>query len=178
MDDWLNKHTQIKLGLFSIIGAFLVTFSNLICIPWELTMYGESERMAIYGAYLFRLVYFVGVIGLLLEFNLQGVNFFSFVKRFWGNLGIVAGAYLLFALICHLLDVQKIDCSRYSVYIQFLVVFVFSLFFGHLLAHTVNVLAAVLFTFSKFAGHVELFTGNLCLDKLKCFLKAFVLNLL
>lgn len=134
MDDWLNKHTQVKLGLFSVIGAFLVTFSNLICIPWELTMYGEWERMSVYGTYLFRLVYFVGVIGLLLEFNVQGANFLSFAKRLWGNLGIVAGAYLLFALICHLFEIQKIDCARYSVYIQFLVVFVFSLFFGHLLA--------------------------------------------
>ena len=43
--EWLYHHTQIKLGVFSVIGAFLVTFSNLICIPWEMTFYDESEYM-------------------------------------------------------------------------------------------------------------------------------------
>lgn len=69
-----------------------------------------------------------------LEFNLRGLKYFSFWKRFWGNFAIVAGSYLLFALICKLFDVSKIDCTRYSVYVQFLVVFVFSLFFGHIMA--------------------------------------------
>ena len=132
--EWLYHHTQIKLGVFSVIGAFLVTFSNLICIPWEMTFYDESEYMNIYGAYLFRLLFFIGVIWVLLEFNLRGLKYFSFWKRFWGNFAIVAGSYLLFALICKLFDVSKIDCTRYSVYVQFLVVFVFSLFFGHIMA--------------------------------------------
>ena len=110
--EWLYHHTQIKLGVFSVIGAFLVTFSNLICIPWEMTFYDESEYMNIYGAYLFRLLFFIGVIWVLLEFNLRGLKYFSFWKRFWGNFAIVAGSYLLFALICKLFDVSKIDCPR------------------------------------------------------------------
>ena len=99
-----------------------------------MTFYDESEYMNIYGAYLFRLLFFIGVIWVLLEFNLRGLKYFSFWKRFWGNFAIVAGSYLLFALICKLFDVSKIDCTRYSVYVQFLVVFVFSLFFGHIMA--------------------------------------------
>lgn len=132
--EWLYRHTQIKLGVFSVIGAFLVTFSNLICIPWEMNFYAETEHMNIYGAYLFRLLFFVGVIWGLLEFNLRGIESFSFKKRFWGNLAIMTVAYLLLALICFVFDVEKIDCTRYSVYLQFMVVFVFSLFFGHMVA--------------------------------------------
>lgn len=131
--EWLYRHTQIKLGIFSVIGAFLVTFSNLICIPWEMTFYDESEHLNVYGAYLFRLLFFIGVIWALLEFNLQELKYYSFKRRFWGNFLIVAGSYLLFALLCKFFGVSKIDCTRYSVYIQFMVVFVFSLIFGHVM---------------------------------------------
>lgn len=131
--EWLYRHTQIKLGIFSVIGAFLVTFSNLICIPWEMTFYDESEHLNVYGAYLFRLLFFIGVIWALLEFNLQELKYYSFMRRFWGNFLIVAGSYLLFALLCKFFGVSKIDCTRYSVYIQFMVVFVFSLIFGHVM---------------------------------------------
>lgn len=132
--EWLYRHTQIKLAVFSVIGAFLVTFSNLICIPWEMTFYDEAEHTNIYIAYFFRLVFFVGVIWILLEFNLRGTKYYSFRKRFWGNLAITACSYLILALICMLFDIEKIDCTRYSVYLQFMVVFVFSLFFGHIVA--------------------------------------------
>ena len=98
--EWLYHHTQIKLGVFSVIGAFLVTFSNLICIPWEMTFYDESEYMNIYGAYLFRLLFFIGVIWALLEFNLQELKYYSFKRRFLCNFLIVSGSYLLFALLC------------------------------------------------------------------------------
>ena len=131
--EWLYRHTQIKLGIFSVIGAFLVTFSNLICNPWEMTFYDESEHLNVYGAYLFRLLFFIGVIWALLEFNLQELKYYSFKRRFWGNFLIVAGSYLLFALLCKFFGVSKIDCTRYSVYIQFMVVFVFSLIFGHVM---------------------------------------------
>ena len=131
--EWLYRHTQIKLGIFSVIGAFLVTFSNLICIPCEMTFYDESEHLNVYGAYLFRLLFFIGVIWALLEFNLQELKYYSFKRRFWGNFLIVAGSYLLFALLCKFFGVSKIDCTRYSVYIQFMVVFVFSLIFGHVM---------------------------------------------
>ena len=132
--EWLYRHTQLKLALSSVIGAFFVTFANLICIPWEMTYYDESEYLAIYGAYAFRLIFFVGMIWLLLEYNLRGVNNYSFKKRCLVNFVIVAGSYLLLVLIWWLFDVQKIDCMRYSVYIQFLAVFIFSLFFGQIVS--------------------------------------------
>ena len=89
-----------------------------------MNFYAETEHMNIYGAYLFRLLFFVGVIWGLLEFNLRGIEYFSFKKRFWGNLAIMMVAYLLLALICFVFDVEKIDCTRYSIYLQFMVVFV------------------------------------------------------
>ena len=48
--EWLYRHTQIKLGIFSVIGAFLVTFSTLICIPWEMPFFiGPEIRKAMGG---------------------------------------------------------------------------------------------------------------------------------
>ena len=98
MDD-LNKYTNFKLLLFSLISAVFIIYTNITWLPWELSFIKEDDRTNHLLLFAFRYVFFCVLIFLLMKTNLQKFSTHSFNKRLLLNTLICSVAYGLFAVI-------------------------------------------------------------------------------
>jgi len=99
----LNKFSNYKLLLISLISAVLIIYTNITWLPWELSSMKESARTNHLIFFAFRYVFFCILIFLLIKTNLQKFITHFLTKRFLYNalicivaFGVFTGIALLF----------------------------------------------------------------------------------
>ena len=132
----LYKHTTLNLLLVSFIGAFFVIFPNIAFLKWELGFLDESLHSWHIAFFIFRYLFFVVMIWILLKYDLQHVRNISLQKRFLNNYLIIGIAWLVYFALNHLVvsffPFKKADCFSGVLIFQFNVVCVVCTFVGHI----------------------------------------------
>lgn len=127
----LDKHTpSYKLFLISLLGALFITYPNIATLPWELGFMKPSEHSNHIVFFIFRYVFFSGLIWLLLAYNLRKLETLLFKKRLAHTFIISGVAYLVYVGIS-LLSGYKADCFTSHLLFQFLVTCIVGALAGH-----------------------------------------------
>ena len=77
--------SSLQLMLISFVGAVFILYPDIACIPWYLNFLKGTERQVFLWVMVFRGMYFVALIFLLMWMNLHRMNISSFWKRFGYN---------------------------------------------------------------------------------------------
>jgi sensor histidine kinase YesM len=127
----LDKHTSYyKLFLISLLGALFITYPNIASLPWELGYMQPSKHSDHILFFIFRYVFFSGLIWFLLAYNLRKLETFLFKKRLAHTFIISGIAYLLYVGISFLSG-YKADCFTSHLLFQFLVTCIVGALAGH-----------------------------------------------
>lgn len=126
----LEKYSTFKLALISLVSAVFIIYPNIASLRWELSfLAGESEINHIYF-FIFRYVFFVGLIWVLTHLNLRKIITFSLLMRILYSFSATTIAYLLYVGIS-ISCCTKADCFGSILIFQFFVVCILCSFFGH-----------------------------------------------
>jgi len=127
----LDKHTSYyKLFLISLLGALFITYPNIATLPWELGYMKPSKHAAHILYFIFRYVFFSGLIWILLAYNLRKLDTFLFKKRLAHTFIISGIAYLVYVAISFISG-YKADCFTSHLLFQFLVTCIVGALAGH-----------------------------------------------
>lgn len=127
----LDKHTSsYKLFLISLLGALFITYPNIASLPWELGYMKPSKHSDHILFFIFRYVFFSGLIWFILAYNLRKLETFLFKKRLAHTFVISGIAYLVYVGISFLSG-YKADCFTSHLLFQFLVTCIVGALAGH-----------------------------------------------
>ena len=127
----LNKYTDFKLLLISLISAVLIIYTNITWLPWELSSLKDSARINHLIFFAFRYVFFCILIFLLVKTNMQKFNKQSFNKRFLYNILICIVAFGVFTGIAILFFPRASHFGSILLF-QFFVICFLCTFIGHI----------------------------------------------
>lgn len=99
--DSFGRYITRKLPLVSLIGAVFIIYPNIVCIPWELDYIENSRYSGFIIYFIYRLLFFWGLITLLIKYNLKKMPEANFQKRLTRNFLILFFVYLVFASISY-----------------------------------------------------------------------------
>lgn len=125
-----ENFTSIKLLLISLIGAIIVAYPNIVCIPWELSFIGESKRLLFGIHFGFRYIYFVLLFWCLLYLNLRKMKTAELKPRLIRTFLIAVPAYSIYVFIWFLRNSRSDFFSTMTC--QFFVIAAISILAGHL----------------------------------------------
>lgn len=100
--DSFGKYITHRLLLVSFVCALFIIYPNVVCIPWELEYIPKSKYPFFIAYFVYRFLFFWGVIGCLLNYNLKKMSTTSFRKRISINFLILSGLYLFFATVSYI----------------------------------------------------------------------------
>ncbi len=93
-------HISRRILLIGLIGAMLIIYPNVICLPWEFySPAAQSHRIVFCLFFIFRYLYIAGLFTLLLRFNLRKATLYQLKRRFFYNFMIAVAAYVIFVPI-------------------------------------------------------------------------------
>ena len=127
----LNKYTNFKLLLISLISAVFIIYTNITWLPWELNSLKESARTNHLIFFAFRYVFFCILIFLLVKTNLRKFSKQSFNKRFLYNILICIIAFGIFTGIAILFFPRASHFGSILLF-QFFVICFLCTFIGHI----------------------------------------------
>ena len=128
-----DKNTSLKVVfLSSLVSAVFVTYTNIVCLPWDLKFYGERYNMPYIFYFLFRYFYFTVVIFILAVYNLRMIALQNLRKRLLHTFLITSTAYGLYILITQLTE-YKADWYGSTLLFQFFIVWLLTAYTGHLI---------------------------------------------
>ena len=85
-----------------IVGALLIVYPNLICIPWKLEHTEAGQHLGVFiGFHVVRWLYFACMIMVIYQLNVKRT--WTMGRRIAVSIAVAALAYGLFALVSHLL---------------------------------------------------------------------------
>ena len=125
-----GDYTSAKLLLISLIGTIVVTYPNIVCIPWELSFIEESKHMAYWFYFGYRYLYFAVLFWILLYSNLSQMKMAKLKLRLTRTLLIAVPAYVLYLFVSFSYE-AKFDFIS-TVTCQFFVTAAISALAGHL----------------------------------------------
>ena len=128
----LKKYNSYQLLLISLVSALFVIYPDITWLPFDLAKLGEVEKTKYLAFFLFRYIFFVGLIFLLIKINLQKVRTPLFKKRFVYNACISIAAYAIYGAVSFLLY-AKVKHFGSLVLFQFFFVSVLSTLMGHII---------------------------------------------
>lgn len=95
----VDNYSSGKLLLTALVGAIVVTYPNIVCIPWELSFLDESKHQALWMFFGFRYVYFTLLLWVLLYQNLSKMKMAKLKPRLIRTFLIAVPAYVLYVFI-------------------------------------------------------------------------------
>jgi len=99
--DSFGKYITRNLPLVSLVSAVFIIYPNIACIPWELASMQKAEYPGLIIYFTYRLLFFWGLISLLIKYNLKKLPIAPFQTRLVRNFLILLVAYLVFASISY-----------------------------------------------------------------------------
>lgn len=127
----LKNYNAYQLLFISFIAALFVIYPDITWLPYDLGNLLPSEKNGYIAFFLFRYVFYVGLVFLLIKLNLQKIKTPLFKKRLLYNSCISICAYLLYGIVSFLLY-SKIKHFGSLVLFQFFVVTILSTLMGHM----------------------------------------------
>ncbi|WP_085535341.1 sensor histidine kinase [Massilibacteroides vaginae] len=126
----IENYSRLKLLLIALVGAVIITYPNIICIPWELTVLHESQYFSMWMFLGIRYIFYSVLLWLLLYQNLTKMKTVELKTRFIRTFLIVVPAYLIYLCISKWYG-PKFDFFS-TITCQFLVMAAISILSGHL----------------------------------------------
>lgn len=123
-----------KCWLISLVCTFLITYPNMMWIPWNLSHIGPDGELSFWVSSLFRCGFFFCLFYLQLGFNIRRLNNSRFLTRLGMNfLFSLAGGLVFLAIssMVPLLEIQSGPVGKYLMF-QFIVVSLICTFIGHI----------------------------------------------
>jgi len=121
--DFLDKYKPLKYFLISLIIAVFIIYPNISIYSFESNYLGEAKRTAHLLFFIFRYLYFSGLIWILLRFNLQKIEPTALKRSLLKAFLITIVAYLVYTGFSILLSPKKEWYSGLLIF-QFFVMFV------------------------------------------------------
>lgn len=95
----LRKYNSYQLLFISLVAALFVIYPDITWLPFDLAKLIGAEKTDYIAFFLFRYVFFVGLVFLLIKINLQKIKTLLFKKRLLYNSGITIVAYAIYGAI-------------------------------------------------------------------------------
>ena len=128
----LKNYNLYQLLLVSLASALFVIYPEVTWLPYDLGRLVGSEKTSYITLFVFRYVFFVGLIYLLIKINLQKVTTPLFKKRLVYNSGISIAAYVIYGIISFLVY-AKVKHFGSLILFQFLIISLLSTLLGHII---------------------------------------------
>lgn len=128
--NFLSSYNPYKLILISLLGSLVIVYPNIAWLPWKLSYLEGHARETHIHFFIFRYVFFSLLIGTLIHINLRKITTLTFRWRFFRNMMISAGAYLIYLLVSYS-TCSRADCFGSILIFQFLVMSSLCSFVGH-----------------------------------------------
>src|SRR5690606_19545208 len=128
----LKNYNLYQLLLVSLASALFVIYPEVTWLPYDLGRLVGSEKTNYITLFVFRYVFFVGLIYLLIKINLQKVTTHLFKKRLVYNSGISIAAYVIYGIISFLVY-AKVKHFGSLILFQFLIISLLSTLLGHII---------------------------------------------
>jgi hypothetical protein len=126
----LEKNTRSsRLFLISLLGAVFITYINITYFAWEIGFLEKSEHTAHILFFIFRYIFFVVLIWILLIYNFRKILTAVFKTRLYKNLLITGIAYVIYVVLSTIS--YKADCFTGILLFQFFVTWIMSTLVGH-----------------------------------------------
>lgn len=120
--------------LISAVCTFLITYPNMMWIPWNLSHIESGGVISFWVSSVFRCGFFLCMFYAQLEFNIRQLNYSGFLARLGRNfLFSLAGGivFLTISSLVPLLEIQSGPVGKYLLF-QFIVVSLICTFIGHI----------------------------------------------
>ena len=99
--DSFDKYISRNLPLVSLISAVFIIYPNIACTPWELNSLKPSDYLGFFSYFIYRFLFFWGMIGFLINYNLRQIPTALFRKRLTHNFLFALTGYLFFASVSY-----------------------------------------------------------------------------
>lgn len=131
-----DKYTSLRaIFLGSLVSAVFITYTNIICLPWDIEFYGQKYNAPYIVFFLFRYLYFTFLMWILLILNLRKIETQNFGKRLLYTFILTSIAYLIYVAVIFITK-YKADWIGSTLIFQFSVVCIIAAFTGHLIILT------------------------------------------
>lgn len=132
--DAFDTYITRRLPLVSLISTAFITYSNIVCILWEIKYIPDINLAAILAFFVYRFFFFWALISLLVRYNLRKMPMALFRERFIRNFLFSAVAYLVYASISYAVASQGIhtDALGSILIFQFFVTCFLCTFIGYI----------------------------------------------
>ncbi len=127
----LRKYNWWQLLLISAVSAIFVIYPDITWLPFELKWLDSGDRTGHILFFLFRYIFFIGLIFILVRYNLNHLSTAPFKKRLGYSVLISIVAYALYGAISFFVF-TKVRHFGSLVLFQVLVVSVLSTLLGHI----------------------------------------------
>lgn len=127
----MRKYNSYQLLFISLIAALFVIYPDITWLPFDLAKLMGAEKTDYIAFFLFRYVFFVGLVFLLIKINLQKINTLLFKKRILYNICISIVAYAIYGAVFFLLY-AKVKHFGSLVLFQFFFVSILGALMGHI----------------------------------------------
>ena len=125
-----DKYSPLKFLLISMIFAVFIIYPNIAFFSFEHEYLGESKHTAHILYFIFRYLFFSGLIWILLRHNLLKLKSSEFRKRLIHTLILTLFTYLIYIGFSVLLS-PKPEWYSGMLLFQFFVIFLFCTLIGH-----------------------------------------------
>lgn len=99
--DSFDKYITRRLPLVSLISAIFIIYPNIACLPWEMKYVGEPDHTGFFVFFIYRFLFFWGLISLLIWYNSKKMPTALFKERLIRNFLLSFVAYLVYASISY-----------------------------------------------------------------------------
>ena len=99
--DSFDTYIARRLPLVSLISTVFIIYPNIACIPWELKYVEGTGVTGLLSFFVYRFLFFWGLISLLIRYNLKKMPATLFKQRLMRNFLFSFIAYLLYASISY-----------------------------------------------------------------------------
>lgn len=127
----LKKYNSYQLLFISLVAALFVIYPDITWLPFDLAKLMGAEKADYIAFFLFRYVFFVGLVFLLIKINLQKIKTPLFKKRLLYNICISIVAYAIYGVVFFLMY-AKVKHFGSLVLFQFFFVSILSALMGHI----------------------------------------------
>ncbi len=131
MKTMFQQISSYKWLLISLLSTIFIIFPNIACMPWELSYLPESKHPLYFLYFGYRYVYFFGLIGFLLWYNLYKIQTMPFRQRLFRNLLVTGSALALYAGISFVFPMVKKEFVS-TLLSQFCIIWIATTFAGHM----------------------------------------------
>ena len=123
-----------RRALISVVCTFLITYPNMMWIPWNLSHLENRDELSFWTSMVFRCGFFFFLFYAQLGFNIKRLGNSGFLARFGKNFlfSLIGGiVFLAISSVVPLLEIQPGPVGKYLLF-QFIVVSLICTFIGHI----------------------------------------------